>query len=62
LKGEGEDKIKEGLSPLLDTPKIGEQRGAKPLKYYREFKRDEVPLQKKPSPFPLPRGKGDKGG
>jgi len=31
----------------------GCQRGAKPQIHDREFKRDEVPLQKKSSPSPL---------
>jgi hypothetical protein len=36
------------------------REGAKPQIHYREFKRDFVPLQKKPSPPPY-QGEGDKG-
>jgi len=40
--------------------KKGCLRGALALKYYREFKRGEAPLLKKPSPSPL-RERGIKG-
>jgi hypothetical protein len=37
-----------------------ELKGAKPQIHYREFKRDEVPLQKK-LPSSLTKGRGTKG-
>jgi hypothetical protein len=40
------------LSLLWRGVKKKSQREAKPQIHYREFKRDEVPLQKKSSPSP----------
>jgi len=63
-----------GYQPLLNVPENRESKrgeygvptktkflwGKKPQIYYREFKRDEVPL-KKNLPLPLAKGKGIQG-